>query len=374
MKKNTQKSLSNFNKAVLSVVVLSAITGGLVLLEEYRTERSASQYTDQLTEYTLVETSQQTANENVTYLTQKQDDSLLTTDAQQLAAIAENNLLDDAVVDDTQMQTTEQHESHKLAAVNEQAIGSASSVDKIESNNVLFKLSSAKIAPEYKIQLLEVAEQIKAQNSDQKWQVIGHTDRSGRATYNLSLAKKRAQNVATFLIDHGVNAEQLSLVTLGEYEASSQIHQAYNHQLRRVQIKQYQPELDKLAMTIQKREEKIEARVKRQEKALQLAKKEAQTATSTAQLNEINHADKHGVVEVNTDLTLNELEQNTQVKSENAKLIKEPNESTKNNKKGASNKTTEIELIEGNEKTTSVENLSIKPLGQSLMSTKTYAV
>ncbi|RZU36765.1 OmpA family protein [Fluviicoccus keumensis] len=46
--------------------------------------------------------------------------------------------------------------------------------------------------------------------------IIGHTDNLGSAGYNLKLSRKRAQEIADWLIAHGINAERIAVSGEGE--------------------------------------------------------------------------------------------------------------------------------------------------------------
>ncbi|MCP4410111.1 MAG: OmpA family protein [Gammaproteobacteria bacterium] len=46
--------------------------------------------------------------------------------------------------------------------------------------------------------------------------IVGHTDNSGNADYNLDLSKRRAQAVSDYLVETGTPAEKLRVVGLGE--------------------------------------------------------------------------------------------------------------------------------------------------------------
>ena len=176
--------------------------------------------------------------------------------------------------------------------------------------DVLFALSSAPITPEYKLALSKIAEQIKNQDNNKTWQLIGHTDKSGHVLYNLQLAKKRAQNVANFLIEQGVDEKQLKLVTLGEYEATQvATNSTYNKGLRRVQVVEYKPEVDALAVKLQKRFEKLEQQRINKEQLAKTNKIKLDMAADnksdekTAQFLLENEKDKNGKTSVVLDST-----------------------------------------------------------------------
>jgi OOP family OmpA-OmpF porin len=61
---------------------------------------------------------------------------------------------------------------------------------------------------------MEVADLIKS-NPDVKVDIQGHTDSIGSEEYNLALSERRAKAVAAFLMDQGVNADQLETSAFG---------------------------------------------------------------------------------------------------------------------------------------------------------------
>lgn len=318
MSKQTSTSLSHLKKSLLGVAVLSAVTGGLVLLEEYRSTKQASAYSTYLSSYKVPAHNNDQDSQQVIFFKRATDNSLLTTDANELAAIAEQNLLEEASTAE-QYRAVNNGADDMTAKVNNNFNAQNQSKDQRlaksrlspatmvseptsvgaelpETTKVLFTLSSSKIAPEYKLALLDTVDLIKEQTKLKKWQVIGYTDKSGRASYNLSLAYKRAENVANYLIEHGVQKQQLILVPLGEYEAMKLTASAYNKDMRKVQVSPYKPGLDKLAVSVKKQTNKVEQRLALIK--LAMTKKAQERATQLKQDNE--------VVQVNTELVLND--------------------------------------------------------------------
>ena len=337
MSKQTSTSLSHLKKSLLGVAVLSAVTGGLVLLEEYRSTKQASAYSTYLSSYKVPAHNNDQGSQHVIFFKRATDNSLLTTDANELAAIAEQNLLEEEytvaqhnAADNfkAQNQSKDQFQAKAKSEPSPTAMVIEPTTVKTETTNVLFALSSSKIAPEYKLALLDTVDLIKQQPKLKKWQVIGHTDKSGRASYNLSLAHKRAENVANYLIEHGVEKQQLVLVTLGEYEAMKLKESTYNKGLRKVQVSPYAPGLDKLAVNVKRQTDKAEQRLA----LIKLAKiKKAQTRETQqaiiheteAAVSSVNYANtkvtahsqvlipskvkqNNEVVQVNTELVLND--------------------------------------------------------------------
>ena len=337
MSKQTSTSLSHLKKSLLGVAVLSAVTGGLVLLEEYRSTKQASAYSTYLSSYKVPAHNNDQGSQQVIFFKRATDNSLLTTDANELAAIAEQNLLEEAytlaqhnAADNfkAQNQPKDQFQAKAKSEPSPTAMVIEPTTVKTETTNVLFALSSSKIAPEYKLALLDTVDLIKQQPKLKKWQVIGHTDKSGRASYNLSLAHKRAENVANYLIEHGVEKQQLVLVTLGEYEAMKLKESTYNKGLRKVQVSPYAPGLDKLAVNVKRQTDKVEQRLA----LIKLAKIKKAQARETQQaiiheteaaVSSVNYANtqvaahsqvlipskvkqNNEVVQVNTELVLND--------------------------------------------------------------------
>ncbi|WP_166372929.1 OmpA family protein [Psychromonas sp. SA13A] len=337
MSKQTSTSLSHLKKSLLGVAVLSAVTGGLVLLEEYRSTKQASAYSTYLSSYKVPAHNNDQGSQQVIFFKRATDNSLLTTDANELAAIAEQNLLEEAytvaqhnAADNfkAQNQSKDQFKAKTKSEPSPTAMVIEPTTVKTETTNVLFALSSSKIAPEYKLALLDTVDLIKQQPKLKKWQVIGHTDKSGRASYNLSLAHKRAENVANYLIEHGVEKQQLVLVTLGEYEAMKLKESTYNKGLRKVQVSPYAPGLDKLAVNVKRQTDKAEQRLA----LIKLAKIKKAQARETQQaiiheteaaVSSVNYANtqvtahsqvlipskvkqNNEVVQVNTELVLND--------------------------------------------------------------------
>ena len=53
-------------------------------------------------------------------------------------------------------------------------------------------------------------------HSDQSVVIQGHTDSRGTPEYNIALGERRAQAVETYLLNAGVSASQISVVSFGE--------------------------------------------------------------------------------------------------------------------------------------------------------------
>lgn len=338
---NTQlpKKSSHLKNTIVGVVALSALTGGLLLLEDYRSNKEAMKFSEHLSRYTVPvkanHNSLDSESNNTTFFKRTQDDSLLTTDVSEQAAIAEQNLLsqrESSVLGESGLSSSELRASREVQSIQSLSKTNESQIDnngngltrsednKNDIGEVYFALSSSVIAPEYKLQLVSVAEHIKSQANTKKWQVVGNTDKSGSATYNLTLAKERAKNVADFLVNQGIAEEQLTLLALGEYEAMKLENSTYNYGLRKVSVMEYKPETQQLAITVQKRNEKrekrrialIEQRKEEQKKqnhqSILFAKQQENSLMHEQKNTPINmHVNDPDTVQVNTDLLLDEI-------------------------------------------------------------------
>ncbi|WP_298941294.1 OmpA family protein [uncultured Psychromonas sp.] len=336
---NTQlpKKSSHLKNTIVGVVALSALTGGLLLLEDYRSNKEAMKFSEHLSRYAVPvkanHNSLDSESNNTTFFKRTQDDSLLTTDVSEQAAIAEQNLLsqrESSVLGESGLSSSELRASREVPSIQSLSKTNESQIDnngltRSEDNendvaDVYFALSSSVIAPEYKLQLVSVAEHIKSQADTKRWQVVGNTDKSGSATYNLTLAKERAKNVADFLVNQGIAEDQLTLLTLGEYEAMKLENSTYNYGLRKVSVMEYKPETQQLAITVQKRNEKREKRriaLIEQRKEEQKKQNENSSLLTKQQENPLMHEQKNtpinmhvndpDTVQVNTDLLLDEI-------------------------------------------------------------------
>jgi outer membrane protein OmpA-like peptidoglycan-associated protein len=85
----------------------------------------------------------------------------------------------------------------------------------VVKNEVLFDFNSAALRGSSRDALSEMADVFKKYN-DTTLEVEGHTDSIGSAEYNRSLSRRRANNVADYLNDHGVRQSRLDIVGRGE--------------------------------------------------------------------------------------------------------------------------------------------------------------
>ncbi|PKH01512.1 hypothetical protein CXF72_16830 [Psychromonas sp. MB-3u-54] len=229
---SNSKSISQ--KSAISIVILSVITGGVIALQDHFNKGNL-------------------AEQNPTYRTNKPVliNPVSLTDAEELAVSSKlifqkepaisapfnpiaKEVLVELVDNETVIVEMVNHEQ-----VNNKPLQGEESI--------LFTLGSAQIKPAYIAALSATAKRIKraAKGTQRVWQIVGHADSSGSAEFNLKLAKQRAQAVADFMLDKGVEQWMISVLSLGE---SSPVKLSPSRGLdRRVEIHHYQAEIAALA-------------------------------------------------------------------------------------------------------------------------------
>ncbi|WP_372610532.1 OmpA family protein [Aquicoccus sp.] len=102
--------------------------------------------------------------------------------------------------------------------------------------DILFATDSATLRSDLVRDLRAVAENLNAY-PDSTVQVLGHTDSEGDAEYNQNLSTRRAQSVASVLIDQGVSSGRIQSVGRGEDQpVASNLTPEGRQQNRRVEI------------------------------------------------------------------------------------------------------------------------------------------
>lgn len=78
----------------------------------------------------------------------------------------------------------------------------------IDFSRVAFERGSASLTPNSRAALQQLVQLLRT-NPQFRIRVSGHTDNTGRAEVNLRISRQRAGSVADYLIDNGVNADQI---------------------------------------------------------------------------------------------------------------------------------------------------------------------
>lgn len=256
---NTQNDTS-FKNALLSVLVISVITGAYIPWENYlpRAETPAMK--------AMFENRNTHLDEIVTH-------SMVNIDTENLARLAEDNLIAeiDAEIDRQVRRNAqafaeivaspEADEPYDYALEQEQFreddidVTPSTQIYELPSEfmieaSLLFAFDSSEINATYYQTLNETAlfMQDESQQKGTVWQVVGYADLTGSALYNQALAKQRAQNVAAYLVDKGVEEAHISIVSLGASEPLYRDRSVENNRHeRRVEIHAYQAEVTALA-------------------------------------------------------------------------------------------------------------------------------
>ncbi|WP_372379614.1 OmpA family protein [Vibrio natriegens] len=104
-------------------------------------------------------------------------------------------------------------------------------------DSTLFGFDSFELTSEGKEELLSLISRI-PQESDALFSIIGHTDTSGPAEYNMKLSKRRAQAVKNFLVEIGLSESSIIVEGKGETQpiASNETREG-RIENRRVEVK-----------------------------------------------------------------------------------------------------------------------------------------
>ena len=102
--------------------------------------------------------------------------------------------------------------------------------------DILFATDSATLRPDLQRDLRAVGQNLLAY-PDTTVQVLGHTDNTGDANYNLNLSRERAQSVANILMNEGVPSFRIQSIGRGEDQPiASNLTPEGRAQNRRVEI------------------------------------------------------------------------------------------------------------------------------------------
>lgn len=84
-----------------------------------------------------------------------------------------------------------------------------------ENNAIYFEFDSAALLPESQQNLTEKADLLLA-HPDISATIAGHCDERGTDAYNMALGQRRADSAKAFMVNLGVNADQLNTISYGE--------------------------------------------------------------------------------------------------------------------------------------------------------------
>jgi outer membrane protein OmpA-like peptidoglycan-associated protein len=94
----------------------------------------------------------------------------------------------------------------------------------LQDAETFFAYDSAAISPRTDGLLTRLSECVsKGKLAGKELQLVGHTDPSGSDAYNEQLGMSRAESVAAYLRDHGVDASKIEIESVGERGASEDV-------------------------------------------------------------------------------------------------------------------------------------------------------
>lgn len=94
----------------------------------------------------------------------------------------------------------------------------------LQDAETFFAYDSSAISPRTDGLLSRLAECVsKGKLAGKELQLVGHTDPSGSDAYNEQLGMSRAESVAAYLRDHGVEASKIEVESVGERGASDEV-------------------------------------------------------------------------------------------------------------------------------------------------------
>ncbi len=108
-----------------------------------------------------------------------------------------------------------QHQAKSSVEQNQQIAAQEQEIVKqLVSSTYNFKFDNSALTEDAKSELSQFAEYL-AQNSESKVHVEGYADARGKSEYNIGLGMRRAESVATYLKDNGVQDSQIEVRSFG---------------------------------------------------------------------------------------------------------------------------------------------------------------
>jgi len=80
---------------------------------------------------------------------------------------------------------------------------------------IYFEFDKSNVRPEF-LPVVAAHGKLLAADRSRKVELEGHCDERGSREYNIGLGERRAQSVRRLLIGHGVNADQITMISYGE--------------------------------------------------------------------------------------------------------------------------------------------------------------
>ena len=98
-------------------------------------------------------------------------------------------------------------------------------------STVYFFYDSSVLSSEAKDTLLENINWIQSHSEVTSLELEGHCDAMGSEAYNIGLGRRRAESVKSFLVEKGVEASRLSVISYGEERPFSEVDHSKNRRV-----------------------------------------------------------------------------------------------------------------------------------------------
>lgn len=98
-------------------------------------------------------------------------------------------------------------------------------------STVYFSYDSSALSSEAKDTLLENIGWIQGHSEVTSLELEGHCDTMGSEAYNIGLGRRRAESVKNFLVEQGIAADRLSVISYGEERPFSEIDHSKNRRV-----------------------------------------------------------------------------------------------------------------------------------------------
>ena len=98
-------------------------------------------------------------------------------------------------------------------------------------SSVYFGYDSSVLSSEAKDILQENVNWIQSHTEVTSLELEGHCDTMGSEAYNIGLGRRRAESVKSFLVEQGIAASQLSIISYGEERPLSEIDHSKNRRV-----------------------------------------------------------------------------------------------------------------------------------------------
>ena len=103
-------------------------------------------------------------------------------------------------------------------------------------STVYFEYDSSTLSEEAREILMENLDWIQSHAEVTSLELEGHCDMMGSEAYNIGLGRRRAESIKSFLIEKGIDASRLSIISYGEERPLSETDHSQNRRVNFVPI------------------------------------------------------------------------------------------------------------------------------------------